>query len=66
LDFILEFIAGIFQEALPMLLKFFGAIIRWCIFLGNKKFKDVLNEEWNTRVGLFTLIIIIIAIFNLG
>lgn len=49
-----------------MLLKFFGAIIRWCIFLGNKKFKDVLHEEWNTRVGLFTLIIIIIAIFNLG
>ncbi|WP_299128037.1 hypothetical protein [uncultured Winogradskyella sp.] len=63
-EFFLEFLAGFITEALPQLIKFFGACIRWLFYLGRKKLNVILTEDWNLRVGFITLVIIIIIIIN--
>jgi hypothetical protein len=59
----LEFIATLIIESLPKLI---GTLVRWCFYLGRKPFSDVFNEEWNKRVGIVIIGIIIglIVLFN--
>lgn len=58
-EIILEFLAGIFQESLPNIIKFIGGLVRWSFFRGKKKLSTILAEEWNKRVGFFTVVLII-------
>ena len=51
---------GVLDE-FPRLLR---TSIRWCFFLGKKKFSAVYEEEWNRRVGFITIMIAIAIIAN--
>lgn len=51
-----ELIAQIIVETLPKVL---GASLRWCFFLGKKSFNTIFNEDWNKRVGILAIVIII-------
>lgn len=44
--------------------KLLGTLIRWCFYLGKKKFSVVHEEDWNHRVGFITIIIVIAIIAN--
>ncbi|APY08845.1 hypothetical protein BWZ20_11275 [Winogradskyella sp. J14-2] len=66
LEGLLEFLAGIIQEAIPDILKYFGASFKWLFYLGKKPFTTILQEEWNRRLGLFVIVLIIVIIVNLN
>ncbi|GAB4155843.1 MAG: hypothetical protein Tsb0033_05640 [Winogradskyella sp.] len=66
MDTILEFLAGIIHEAIPDLLKYFGASFKWLFYLGKKPFTTILQEEWNRRLGLFIIVLTIVIIVNLS
>ena len=59
-----DFITQFFQDLIPSVLQRLGALIRW-IFLKNKyTYKEVLNQDWNGRIGvLFTTTIIMSIIY---
>jgi hypothetical protein len=62
-----EFISGIFFQILfDSLPKLIGTTIRWCYYGGKKRFSVVLEEDWNKRVGLITIILIIVIVINLS
>ncbi len=51
-------------EILPGIFKLIGASLKWCFYLGKKSYKDILKEEWNTRLGFFLIVIILVIIFD--
>ena len=62
-----EFIRGIFFQILfDSLPKLIGTTIRWCYYGGKKRFSVVLEEDWNKRVGLITIVLIIVIVINLS
>lgn len=62
-----EFISGIFFQILfESLPKLIGMTIRWCYYGGKRRFSVVLEEDWNKRVGLITIVLIIVIIINLN
>lgn len=65
-EFIIEFLISFFQEAIPSIIKLFGALIRWIFYLGRKKLSTLLKEEWNKRVGFVSLVIIIVVVIDLS
>lgn len=65
LDFLDGIIAEAFTSSLPHILRFIGTSLKWCFYLGRRKFKDILDESWNGRLGfafialLFHLLVIL-------
>jgi hypothetical protein len=62
-EFIVE---GFFTALFESLPKLIGTSIRWCYYRGKKKFSVVFEEDWNKRVGLITIILIIVIIVNIS
>ncbi|MGB0981989.1 MAG: hypothetical protein ACPGUH_07810 [Winogradskyella sp.] len=58
-DFIVNVLLQAIIESIP---KFLGAFVRWCFFFGQKKFSIVFEEEWNKRIGLLIIIIMVVLI----
>lgn len=59
------FLETLFQEILWGLIKRLGSFIRW-LFLRNKYSYDLIyKQDWNGRVGLLTICLIIILILGL-
>ncbi|MCD2260722.1 hypothetical protein [Psychroserpens luteolus] len=52
-EFLIELIAQFFAEFIPNLLKPIGAAIKWFVYLGKRKYNDILEERWNTILGFF-------------
>lgn len=61
-----NFIAEFLREFLLSLIPRLGAFFRW-IFLKKKySYKEVLEQNWNGRIGLLFIVIVIILMVNLN
>jgi len=61
-----EFIISFFQELIPTALAKLGGFVKW-IFLRKKyTYQEILNQDWNARIGLLTIIIFFVLIINLN
>lgn len=65
-ELLIEVIGQIFTDNLPNILRFLGACIKWCFYLGRKDFKTLKDENWNGRLAVIviTLVVLIILKFN--
>jgi hypothetical protein len=66
-EFLLELIAGLIREMIPSFLKNIGASTKWLISRRKKTYHEILEEEWNTRIGIllvFFLVLLIIQILK--
>lgn len=63
-DFLSDFVA----EFIPSMIKNLGAFVRYLYLYKRFSFKEVLKQDWNHRIGLLFLIIVISIIIlpNLG
>ncbi|ARV09353.1 hypothetical protein BTO05_06765 [Winogradskyella sp. PC-19] len=57
-DFIGEFLGQLMIEILPSLFKRIGVSVKWLFYLGRKKFKILIKEEWNKRIGFGVFILL--------
>ena len=57
-DFIGEFLGQLMIEILPSLFKRIGASVKWLFYLGRKRFKILIKEEWNKRIGFVVFILL--------
>jgi len=61
-----DFLAQIFQELIIQNLNYVGASIKW-IFLRKKySFKELLDQNWNTRIGALVIVALIALIVYLS
>ena len=61
-----EFITSFFQELIPSALAKLGGFFKW-IFLRKKyTYKEILEQNWNKRIGLLAIIILFFLTINLG
>jgi hypothetical protein len=61
-DFLIEFFEQFVREIIPTFLKVIGAGIKWILYLGKISYSNIFKEEWNTRIGLGIIIIVISTI----
>ena len=47
---------------IPTVLKVIRAVIKWIVYLGKRSYSDIFEEEWNTRIRLGVIFIIISTI----
>ena len=59
LEFLAELLGQFFIEMLPSLFKRIGASVKWLFYLGRKRFKILIKEEWNKRIGFVVFILLI-------
>lgn len=64
-DFIGEFLGQLIIEILPSLFKCIGASVKWLFYLGRKRFKILIKEEWNKRIGFVVFILLAYVIIRL-
>ncbi len=62
LDFLGDLLAEFFSGLVWVAIKIIGAFIRW-IFLRRKySFDEVYEQDWNGRIGLLVVLLIILLI----
>lgn len=60
-----DILGGILAEAIIQSLNHIGAAIKW-IFVRNKySYKELLNQNWNNRIGLLFVVLIFIILYNI-
>lgn len=64
----MSFLEDIFSQVLIdgvwLTIKQLGAGIRWLFLRKNYSFKEIEKQNWNGRIGLLTIFLIIIALYN--
>lgn len=58
-----DFVVGFFQEIIVAGVKYIGAFFRWILLRKKYTYKQVYNQDWNTRVGLLAIALIVILIY---
>ena len=66
MSFIEEFIGTLFTEVLWASIKRFGSFIRWLFLRTKYSYKDIYKQDWNGRIGVFTIAVIVILLIGLN
>jgi hypothetical protein len=61
-----EFIGMIIQEIFLSSIRIIGAGVRWLFLKKKFSFKEIRSQSWNGRVGLITMFIIGLLVFQLS
>lgn len=54
-----DIIATIIQDFIIFNLNYLGAAIKWLFLRKKYTYKELLKQDWNTRIGALTFIILI-------
>jgi len=61
-----DFITQFFQELIPSALAKLGGFFRWLFLRKKYTYKEILKQNWNTRIGLLVIILFFVLIINLS
>ncbi|WP_047548027.1 hypothetical protein [Psychroserpens sp. Hel_I_66] len=56
-EFLIEMLGDFIRDMIPSFLKGIGATIKWIFYGGKKTYSQIFEEEWNTRIGIFVVIL---------
>lgn len=59
-----DFISQFIQDLIPSAIKRLGAFIRWVFFRNKYSYKEVLEQNWNGRIGVLFIILIVVLIMT--
>ncbi len=65
MSFLEEILVGLLQESIFPIIKAMGASIRWLFYLGKQPINKILKQEWNTRIGLAVVLLMVVVIYKL-
>ncbi|WP_299123302.1 hypothetical protein [uncultured Tenacibaculum sp.] len=58
-----DFFSGFLEEILFSSISKLGAFIRWLFLKRKYSYNEVLKQDWNGRIGLLAIILMIYLIF---
>lgn len=53
----------IFEQFIYKFIKVIGASIRWIFIRKNYSYSEIYKQDWNFRVGLLSIILLVVLIF---
>lgn len=55
----------LFQEAPYYLIKRIGSVVRWLFFRTKYNYSEIYKQDWNARVGILTILVIILFVIGI-
>ena len=65
MSFFEDIIGGFFQEIFAGFIRRIGAAFRWVFLRKKYNFQEVLKQDWNFRIGIMIIMIVVLTMIIL-
>ena len=59
---LMALLGQLFADIIPNIVRPIGAFVKWLVYFGKRKYVDLINEKWNTTLGVLTILLFLFTL----